>query len=69
MTSTVSLEKFKEMRFATVVNEDGTEEVVELCIPSVTQVSRKGRLEVIFNREIEPLSAKDIFDIENSGVL
>lgn len=52
-----------------MIKDDGTEEAVELCIPSVTQVSRKGRLEFIFNRDIEPFSAENIFDIENSGVL
>lgn len=57
------------MRQVTVVNEEGEEMEYELCIPQVTQISRKGSLEIIFNREIVPLTDADIFNIQNSGVI
>jgi len=57
------------MRKTTVTTPEGKEIVYDLCVPSVTQVSRKGRLEVVFNREIVPLTDEDIFNIENSGVI
>jgi len=69
ITNTLSLANYKASRQKVVKNPDGTETVYDLCVPSVTQISRKGRLEVVFNREIVPLTAEDIFNIENSGVI
>ena len=69
VTNTLSLADYKASRTAVVKNSDGTEVVYDLCVPSVTQVSRKGRLEVVFNREIVPLTEEDMFKIENAGVL
>ena len=69
ISNSVSLAKYQEMRKVTVVNEEGEEMEYELCIPQVTQISRKGSLEIIFNREIVPLTDADIFNIENSGVI
>ncbi len=69
ISNSVSLAKYQEMRKVTVVNEEGEEMEYELCIPQVSQISRKGSLEIIFNREIVPLTDADIFNIENSGVI
>lgn len=69
ISNSVSLAKYQEMRQVTVVNEEGEEMEYELCIPQVTQISRKGSLEIIFNREIVPLTDADIFNIQNSGVI